>query len=78
MSEFTKDELQILKNTFLQVREDYPAMHSDPECTLMMNKLKYLVANHGKDRTEEIVRAHLQQASSLISHAMCLLGMDDE
>lgn len=46
MNNFTKEELQGLKNVLLQSREDYPAMHSDQELTVTLNKIQSLIDNY--------------------------------
>lgn len=46
MNDFTKEELEGIKNIIIRVREDYPLMHSDRELTELVTKIKSLIDNY--------------------------------
>jgi HEPN domain-containing protein len=48
MNDFTKDELDGIKNIILHARDDYPVMHSDRELTEILKKLQSLIDNFPK------------------------------
>jgi hypothetical protein len=53
MNDFTKEGMQGLKNTILQSREDYPAMHADKELTALLGKIREMIARLETMRGEE-------------------------
>ena len=40
MSDFTKQDLQMLYNMIIHARNDYPALLNDKDCTDLKNKIK--------------------------------------
>lgn len=46
----------------------------------LLYKIQSMIESHkdGSWNTRKIAESHLRKAESLISHAMCLLGMEDE
>jgi|HubBroStandDraft_5_1064220.scaffolds.fasta_scaffold365989_3 hypothetical protein len=43
MIEFTRPELQGIKNIILQVREDHPQLHRDKELKIILCKLEIMI-----------------------------------
>ncbi len=80
MNEFTKEELKGLLNIILHSRDAFPFMHEDEDCTLLVSKLKSMIDNYQENswNVKKIAKSHLNEATSLIGHAMCLLRMDED
>lgn len=75
MNDFTKDELDALRESRCYHMDDnYPF-----EDALFM-KLQSMIDNYKEApwNVKKIAESHLSEASSLISHAMCLLDMKEE
>ncbi len=75
MNDFTKEELIIILDMMLGA---YSVSLNGHE--LKSDKIKEMIDNYHQDtfNSKKIAESHLNEASSLISHAMCLLGMKDE
>ena len=72
MNDFTKEELELMLSVCL-----------DAQCNLdhLEHKLQSMIDNYGAPcelNAKWIAKAHLTEAESLIHHAKCLLGMDNE
>lgn len=69
MNDFTKEELERLLSDHWSSGANFPGLY---------DKIKYMIDNHHNIYgAKRIAQYNLNEASSLISHAMCLLGMDD-
>lgn len=67
MNQFTKEEL------FILLEETEGGIYHD-----LRKKIQRMIDDcHGFD-TKKIAQSHLNEVSSLISHAMCLLDMKEE
>ena len=79
MNDFTKEELLAIQLGLLDWHSNGGFM-CEKENGKLMNKLQSMIDNYCEDtyRSRRIARSHLKEAESLISHAMCLLGMEDD
>ncbi len=73
MNDFTKQELKLLAASI-----PYLLHLETKERTELLIKVDKMIENYGSLYNKEIAKSNLEQAENLISHARCLLGMDDE
>lgn len=71
MNEFTKDELKDI---------DYALETVYLGNSNLRKKIQSMIDSYQADpwNVKKIAKSHLQESVSLISHAMCLLGIEDE
>lgn len=77
MNDFTKEELMQIADAILYSE----LFESRKECLIPIRaKIMLMIENYKIDpwNTKKIAESHLREAESLISHAMCLLGMKEE
>ncbi len=81
MNDFTKAELQWISST-IQYYESDGGLNLDerPISESVYLKIQSMIDNYESDSldSKKIAKSHLSEAASLISHAICLLGLDDE
>ena len=65
MNEFTKEELEGLNSILLQSREDYVAMHVDPDCTALLNKIQSLIDNYCEQQIVNTIQSDNDTLGSL-------------
>ena len=70
MNDFTKDELSYLLGALKNLHANY-LPHLEP-------KIQSMIDSYDKHNAKWIASAHLNEACSLISHAMCLLDMTND
>jgi len=70
MNEFTKDELNLLI-FHIGLTEDQKSLD-------LAVKIQSLIDNYSIFNKNQIAKSHLDEAENLISHAKCLLGLNDE
>lgn len=75
VNDFTKEELDRLLTTIKSLRVYTGIENWDED---IVNKIQYMIDSHVSHDTKCIANSHLQEAASLISHARCLLGFEDE
>ena len=77
MNDFTKEELEILHNCIRCTISEY---NDDKEKSLekFAEKIQSMIDNYPVVNVKSIAKFHLNEACSLISHAMCLLGIENE
>ena len=46
MNDFTKEELIMLKNMILHIRNDYPAVRLDTDCSALKAKIQRMIENY--------------------------------
>ena len=84
MNDFTKAELELLGGCvftkWLNSITDPSISHLNADCKKLGDKIQGMIDNYKDDPWDrnKIAKSHLNDASSLISHAICLLGLDDE
>lgn len=77
MNDFTKEELI----EFVRCLDYMIKGGITPYSTFtieLLRKTKYVVDNYDSHNAKWIAKAHLIEAASLIDHAMCLLGLDND
>lgn len=76
MNYFTKEELEKLD----EVLHLYWYGEKSEISISIENKIQSMIDNYKEDlwNTRKIASSHLNEATSLISHAICLLGLEDE
>lgn len=80
MNDFTKEELQTILEALTIIDAD-PSIKPEiywPDS--LRYKIQSMINNYREApcNTKKIATSHLKEATSLISHAMCLLGLEDE
>ena len=79
MNDFTKEELEIMLLDMECYINRTPMLKESPSHKALRVKLQSMIDNYGKPfNTKKIAQSHLNEAASLISHAMCLLGMKED
>jgi len=76
MNDFTKEELEELQY-LIDERESSYGLYGRHD---LGNKVRVMIYNYCEDETKwvaKIAKAHLEEASSLIHHACCLLKLND-
>lgn len=75
MNDFTKEELEALADCYEQRMNSGYVIHLE-----LLHKIQSMIENYQEDPLgrRKIAESHLREAESLISHAMCLLGMKEE
>lgn len=77
MTNFKKEELQEIKRCLKYMIEGGTTPYSS--LTMAINKkIQQMIDNYCEHDAKWIARSHLNEASSLISHAICLLGLEWE
>lgn len=74
MNDFTKEELHLINNALHVYLENSCPI----EVEHVQEKVKFMIDNYSTFNKNQIAKSHLQEAESLIGHAMCLLGMRNE
>lgn len=74
MTDFTREELQLILADVQQCDMEYTR---SPKQEKVMYKLQSMVDSYSRCNEKRIAQSHLEEAKSLISHALCLLGMDE-
>lgn len=75
MNDFTKEELEIINGYVKEINRKY---ESTDEMDAIAVKIQFMIDNHESFSAKKIAQSHLNEASSLIYHAMSLLGLVDE
>lgn len=83
MNDFTKDELTYLHDSVVRSVIEFSNKNLETVSDAfkqLTKKLEFMIDNYQEDpwHRKKIVESHLKDSMSLISHAMCLLGMKEE
>jgi hypothetical protein len=62
MSDFTKQDLQMLYNMIIHVRNDYPALINDKDCTDLKNKIKEKIEREERYEKTKIAFDKMRQS----------------
>ena len=73
MNDFTKEELERILDGITWWLDGDDALY----CEQLIDKIQTMIDNYDSFNPNEIAKAHLKEACSLISHAMDLLEMNN-
>jgi hypothetical protein len=77
MNDFTKEELILIKE-IIAWHGSTPPNIDDEAIESAANKIQSMIDDYESFGAKKIAQSHLNEASSLIYHAMSLLGLVDE
>ena len=77
MNDFTKYELEMICK-WGESYTEFGTSWTEETDRVLIKKIQSIIDNYSKFDTKKIVQSHLNEASSLINHAMGLLGLNNE
>ena len=83
MNDFTKEDLEFLKDAVREHFKNNPPNKGSTYINVwdeMIKKIQSMIDKYQEDpwNVKKIAKSHLNEAASLITHAMCLLRMDED